>query len=374
MATSEIIIQAKDVIKTYAQPIRSSGISGALKDLFFRKYNYINAVDTISLEVKKGEFLGYIGPNGAGKSTSIKMLTGILQATSGTVQVLGLDPFKNRKEYTKQIGVVFGQRTQLWWDIAVKESFSLLRRIYQIPEHDFKQRLDELVTLFDIAKLLDTPVRKLSLGERMKCDIIASLLHRPAVLFLDEPTIGLDAVAKDSIREFLKTLHAKGDTTILLTTHDLQEIEELCQRIVVLDHGKIVYDGDLERIKKLAGLSRRLRLEWDSSGLNLALGEDNTVTNTKTFEASGTDVSEASSMGILDSVAMEETIRAYQGVTAVECSGKGITVDFDPTRISVPTLLQKLSSICPIRDIQVTEPSIEQVITKLYRKGFDQSV
>jgi ABC-2 type transport system ATP-binding protein len=333
------IIEAKNVIKTYAQPVRSTGVLGGLKDLFFRKYKYINAVDDISLTVQKGEFLGYIGPNGAGKSTSIKILTGILQASSGTVRVLGLDPFRNRKEYTRQIGVVFGQRTQLWWDIAVKESFYLLRRIYRLEEADFKTRLDELVTLFDAGALLDTPVRKLSLGERMKCDLVASLLHRPSVLFLDEPTIGLDAVAKDSIRDFLKKLHAMGDTTILLTTHDLQEIEELCKRIVVLDHGKIVYDGNLARIKHLAGFSRQLKLEWD-----IATNDDDQ--------------------------AIADAVSSYEGVTAVQSISKGLLIDFDPNKVGVPVLLEKLSRIHPLRDLHITEPGIEQVITKLYRNGF----
>ncbi len=337
----DTIIQADHLVKTYARPVRSSGVLGSLRDLFKRDYTYINAVDDISLQVKKGEFLGYIGPNGAGKSTSIKILTGILQASSGSVRVLGLDPFRNRKEYTRQIGVVFGQRTQLWWDIAVKESFYLLRRIYQVPEHDFKTRMEELVSLFDIESLLDTPVRKLSLGQRMKCDLTASLLHRPSVLFLDEPTIGLDAVAKDSIRTFLKKLHQIGDTTILLTTHDLQEIEELCKRIIVLDHGKIVHDGDLARIKQLAGVSRRLTLEWDMST------EDCSKDHT-------------------------DSVSSYQGVMHVEDSPKGLIVDFDPGVISVPFLLEKINKLHPVRDLQVTEPGIEQVITKLYTNGFSK--
>jgi ABC-2 type transport system ATP-binding protein len=339
-----IIIDVNHVVKTYARPIRSGGIAGGIRDLFFKKYNYVNAVDDISLKVMKGEFIGYIGPNGAGKSTSIKILTGILQASSGSIKVLGLDPFKNRKDYTRQIGVVFGQRTQLWWDIAVKESYYLLRRIYQVPEREFIKRLDDLVAMFEISGLLDTPVRKLSLGERMKCDIVASLLHKPSVLFLDEPTIGLDAVAKESIREFLKTLHSMGETTILLTTHDLQEIEELCSRIVVLDHGKIVYDGNLEKIKHLAGLSRRLGLDWDPAAV--------------------TDIGSA-----------RDTVSSLSGVLKVETKGRnGLMVEFDPDVIPVPALLEKLGKIHPLRDLQVSEPGIEEVIRKLYRRGFTGSV
>jgi ABC-2 type transport system ATP-binding protein len=330
------IINAKNIIKTYAQPIRSSGVLGGLRDLFHRDYNYINAVDGISLAVKQGEFLGYIGPNGAGKSTSIKILTGILQATSGTVEVLGLDPFKNRREYTRQIGVVFGQRTQLWWDIAVKESFSLLKRIYQIPENEFTQRLCNLVDLFEVGKLLNTPVRKLSLGERMKCDLVASLLHKPAILFLDEPTIGLDTIAKESIRIFLKKLHEMGDTTILLTTHDLQEIEELCQRIVVLDKGVFVYDGDLEKIKQLAGISRTMVLECEVSPTQ----ED------------------------------KKTIASIAGVISITIRNKSLEIDFNPQNIPVPVLLEKITRLHQIRDLRITEPSIEKVITKLYRQGF----
>jgi len=334
------IICAENVVKTYAKLERSQGISGSLRDLFYRDYKYVNAVDGVSLKVSKGEFLGYIGPNGAGKSTSIKILTGILQSTSGTVKVLGLDPFKDRREYTRQIGVVFGQRTQLWWDIAVQESFQLLKRIYQVPEVEYRKRLDELVTLFDVGRLLQTPVRKLSLGERMKCDIIASLLHNPAVLFLDEPTIGLDAIAKDSIRAVLKELHNKGETTILLTTHDLQEIEELCERIVVLDHGKIVYDGDLEKIKNLAGLSRRLELDCE----NIPTEEDVNL------------------------------IKSIIGVVGSNLTGRHLEVDFDPDKVPVPRLLEKIFAITSVRDLQVSEPSIEQVITKLYRQGFSSKV
>ncbi|HMO17317.1 MAG TPA: ATP-binding cassette domain-containing protein [Oligoflexia bacterium] len=333
----DFVIQADHVVKTYIKPKRSLGILGSIRDLFKRDYELVRAVDDITLNIRQGEFIGYIGPNGAGKSTSIKILTGILQASSGTVRVLGLDPFKDRRAYTRQIGVVFGQRTQLWWDIAVQESFSLLKRIYQIKDSDYRSRLDELVTLFQVGSLLQTPVRKLSLGERMKCDIIASLLHKPAILFLDEPTIGLDAIAKESIREVLLKLHTKGDTTILLTTHDLQEIEELCDRIIVLDHGKIVYDGDLFQIKNLSGLSHRLSIEFVET----------------------------------PDITIRDTWIAIPGVIEISGEGRHLFFDFDHREISVPLLLQQIFSYCEVRDLQVSEPSIEDVIKKLYRSGFN---
>lgn len=342
----ENIIEALNISKIYKRPIRSTGIRGSIRDLFIRKYENVVAVDCITLNVKKGECIGYIGPNGAGKSTSIKILTGILQASSGSVRVLGLDPFKNRKEYTKQIGVVFGQRTQLWWDIAVKESFNLLKRIYQVPDVLFNERLEEFTSMFDVSDLLNTPVRKLSLGQRMKCDLIASLLHNPSVLFLDEPTIGLDAIAKESIRTFLKKLAQKGETTILLTTHDLQEIEELCQRIIVLDHGKIVYDGDLHRIKQLGGALRNLVLEWESSSQSCELSGNERI----------------------------EDLKNNNAIKNLQLLNNGLQIDFNPHELSVPELLSRISLIAPIRDLKITEPSIEEVIKRLYSKGFTSNI
>ncbi len=219
------------------------GLGGALKDLLRREYTEVEAVKQISFQIPQGEICGYIGENGAGKSTTIKMLTGILVPTSGKVEVGGYVPFKEREKFVKNIGVVFGQRSQLWWDIGVIESFHLLRKVYRVPENDFRKRLDELVERLQLGELLNRPVRKLSLGQRMRCELVASLLHNPAILFLDEPTIGLDILVKTEIRDFLMGLNKEYGTTILLTTHDLQDIEALCSRVIMLDDGSIIYDA-----------------------------------------------------------------------------------------------------------------------------------
>ena len=218
---------------------------GSIQNLFVRDYKTVSAVDSVNFSIERGEMVGYIGPNGAGKSTSIKMLTGILVPSSGEIRVNGFVPFRQRRQYVKTIGVVFGQRTQLWWDIAVVESFKLLRRIYDVPQRDFDARMERFDEILGIRDYLHTPVRKLSLGERMRCDLAAALLHNPPLLFLDEPTIGLDVVAKDHIRQFLRAINREFQTTVLLTTHDLDDIEELCRRIMIIDHGKVLYDGPL---------------------------------------------------------------------------------------------------------------------------------
>ena len=218
----------------------------------------VRAVGGISFAVEAGEMVGYIGPNGAGKSTTIKMLTGILVPTSGHLRVAGLEPSRRRTELAHRIGVVFGQRTALWWDLPLRDSFELLRRIYRVPEAAFRRNLTTYVDLLDLGDLLDTPVRQLSLGQRMRGDITAALLHDPEILYLDEPTIGLDVVSKGRLREFLRTLNAERGTTLLLTTHDLQDIEALCSRVLVIDHGTLVFDGPLADLHRLGGSSRTL--------------------------------------------------------------------------------------------------------------------
>lgn len=243
------LIEVRDLVKQFRVFDRREGVSGALCDLFHRHYRKLMAVDGVSFSVEQGEIVGYIGPNGAGKSTTVKMLTGILVPTSGFLEVAGFSPHKDRRVFTRQIGVVFGQRTQLWWDIAVIESFRLLAKIYDVKSDVLEIRLNRLDQIFDLKPLLHTPVRKLSLGQRMRCDLAASLIHEPPILFLDEPTIGLDVIAKDSVRSFLREINNSFRTTILLTTHDLRDIEELCRRVIVIDHGKILFDGLLRQMK-----------------------------------------------------------------------------------------------------------------------------
>ena len=255
------IIEVHNLLKTYKLQRGQPGMLGAIKNLFNTQYETIKAVNNINLEIHPGEMVGYIGPNGAGKSTTIKMLTGVLKPTAGQITVAGHDPFRERTKNSYQIGVVFGQRNQLLWDIPVQESYDLFKDIYQIPTDRYRANLklfDELIGLNDI---MEIPVRKLSLGMKMKANIIAALLHDPKILFLDEPTIGLDVMVKDSIRKFLHRVNEEKDTTILLTTHDMDDIEELCRRIVIIDKGEILYDGDLAGLKQKYYDRARLAVE-----------------------------------------------------------------------------------------------------------------
>ncbi|WP_141434351.1 ATP-binding cassette domain-containing protein [Bacillus sp. 03113] len=243
-------IEVKHLKKEFKAHASRSGLKGAFRDLLTRQYKIIPAVNDISFTVQQGEMIGYIGENGAGKSTTIKMLTGILSPTSGTITVNGMNPHKERERFAQTIGVVFGQRSQLWWDIAVQESFRLLKKVYKVSDKDYNEHMNHVIHTLDIGPLLDKPVRKLSLGQRMRCELAAALIHNPKLLFLDEPTIGLDVLVKLKIREFLKEINEKYQTTILLTTHDLSDIEALCERVIMLDEGKIIYDGGLKPLKE----------------------------------------------------------------------------------------------------------------------------
>ena len=256
------IISAAGVGKTFRQLKRQSGFGGAIKSLFSRDYTEIRAVDGVSFAIEPGEAVGYLGPNGAGKSTMIKMMTGILTPSAGTLSVLGREPHAHRMTNAAEIGVVFGQRSQLWWDLPVRDSYDLNRHIYDIPETRFSDNLAYLTTMLDMASFLDRPVRQLSLGQRMRAEIAMALLHDPKILFLDEPTIGLDVVAKDSVRKFLSEINRERGTTIILTTHDLVDIEEICPRLIMVDDGKLLFDGELKRLRASLGSRRRLMLEF----------------------------------------------------------------------------------------------------------------
>ncbi|OLN21361.1 daunorubicin ABC transporter ATP-binding protein [Domibacillus antri] len=258
----ETIIQVTDLRKEFKSHSSRSGLKGAFRDLFTRNYKIVPAVNDISFTVTKGEMVGYIGENGAGKSTSIKMLTGILTPTSGIVTVNGLNPHKEREKFVRSIGVVFGQRSQLWWDIAVQESFRLLKKVYNVPDEDYNAHMNHVIESLDIAPLLDKPVRKLSLGQRMRCELAAALLHNPPLLFLDEPTIGLDVLVKLKIRNFLKEMNEKYGTTVLLTTHDLSDIEALCERVIMLDEGQIIYDGKLAKLRSNWGEGKQIEFQF----------------------------------------------------------------------------------------------------------------
>ncbi len=249
----EAVIEVNDLVKEYIIVQKENGLRGALKGLLFPKKKTVRGVDGISFSIAQGEIVGYIGPNGAGKSTTIKMLTGILHPTSGTIKVCGISPQADRKSVVRKLGVVFGQRTQLYWDLRLGESFELLRRIYQIDNSVFEENMAVLTDVLKLEEFIHTPVRQLSLGQRMRGDIAAAMLHSPSILFLDEPTIGLDADAKHAIRHFIKEINRKRGVTVILTTHDLDDVEQLCSRLVVVNHGKVVEDGPMvSLVHKLA--------------------------------------------------------------------------------------------------------------------------
>ncbi len=329
-------IEATNLRKEFRVFKHREGVWGALRDLFHRDYQTLAAVDGISLSIAAGEFVGYIGPNGAGKSTTIKMLTGILKPTSGRIVAAGFRPYQDRAHYTRKIGVVFGQRTQLWWDIAVIESFKLLRRIYEVSEKDFQERMAVFNELLGLGEFLHSPVRKLSLGQRMRCDIAASLLHNPPILFLDEPTIGLDVVAKDRIREFLKEINRNLGTTILLTTHDLSDIEELCRRLVIIDHGKLLYDGTLTDLRQRLGRFNQINVHLQdrrhAERLNEALGAGNGIHWERTDE--------------------------------LTC-----LIRYNREQISSGEIVRRIVNEIPVRDIFIEEQPIEEIIKTIYSGG-----
>lgn len=325
------IIQVDALTKEFRTFRRREGLRGALANLFVREYRTIRAVDHISFAIEPGEMVGYIGPNGAGKSTTIKMLTGILVPTSGNVIVNGFVPHRERRHYTKTIGVVFGQRTQLWWDIAVIESLKLLRRIYDVPEKEFEARLNLFDEVLNLREYLHTPVRKLSLGERMRCDLAAALLHNPPLLFLDEPTIGLDIVAKDYIREFLREVNRRYHTTVLLTTHDLDDIEELSRRIMIIDHGRLLYDGELAELKR-----RLLRYKQVKFLLK--------------------DREQAARVAAL----------AGDGFQLERLDELTYRVLFDKERLAPAEVIRRIVNSIEVRDIFIEDESIEEIVKRIY--------
>lgn len=261
------LIEFDDICKTYRVARREAGLGNAIKSLFKREYNIINAINHVSFSINDGEMVGLLGPNGAGKSSTIKILSGILTPDSGTCLVNGQVPWKDRKEYVRKIGVVFGQRSQLWWDIPVVDSFELLQAIYSIPAPRYRSRLDELTQLLHLEELLRTPTRQLSLGQRMRCEIAASLLHEPELLFLDEPTIGLDAVSKIAVRDFIRKMNEEHKTTVILTTHDMQDVEAITRRVILIGRGQKLLDGTLEDLR-LAAVAAGSEGEG-SKGVNL---------------------------------------------------------------------------------------------------------
>ena len=257
------MIHVDNLVKEYKRPVRKEGLFSGIRTLLSRDFAVKRAVDGISFHIAPGELVGYIGPNGAGKSTSIKMLTGILVPTSGRIEVNGLAPHKQRKEYTRQIGVVFGQKTQLWWDVPVIDSLRLLKDIYKVSNVEFSRNMELFSDLLDLHEFQHTPVRQLSLGQRMRADLAAALVHTPRILFLDEPTIGVDVVAKERLRNFIKEINRERKVTVLLTTHDMRDIEKLCTRMMIIDHGQMIYDGSVEQIREKYGRHRTLVVQFE---------------------------------------------------------------------------------------------------------------
>lgn len=258
-------IEAENLRKEFVSPVRQPGLKGAIKGLVSRETKRSVAVESFSIQVQEGEFVGFLGPNGAGKTTTIKMLTGILYPTSGTVRVLGETPFERKSELLRQIALVMGNRQQLWWDLPARESFAVLKEVYDVPAATFKKRVDRLIADLDLSDKVDTQVRKLSLGERMKCELVAALLHGPRVVFLDEPTIGLDVISQQRIRQFLKEFNEEEGCTVVLTSHYMQDVEELCERVVVINHGRQVFDGTLTDLRSQYSPERRLRVTFTES-------------------------------------------------------------------------------------------------------------
>ena len=311
---------------------RETGFLGAVKSLVKREHIKKEAVKDISFSIGEGEMVGYIGPNGAGKSTTIKMLTGILVPSSGSVKVNGIIPYENRQENAKNIGVVFGQRTQLWWDLPTIESFELLKEIYQVSDKRYKENMDTFTEILGLDEFLNTPVRQLSLGQRMRADIAASLLHDPPILFLDEPTIGLDVVAKEKMRTFIKEINNERKITVILTTHDMEDIEKLCERMILIDHGQKVYDGEIEVVKERFGKTRTLivDLEESSHSLQLKGGE----------------------------VFKEEASRFW--------------IRFNRDEVSASEIIAQITETHNIKDLTVEEPAIESIISRIYQEGYQE--
>ncbi|HBB36884.1 MAG: ABC transporter related, ABC-2 type transport system ATP-binding protein [Candidatus Moranbacteria bacterium GW2011_GWC1_45_18] len=262
-----LIIKVSNLSKTYEYYKKQLGVWASVKGLFRREKLHKEAVKEINFSIEEGELVGFLGPNGAGKTTTLKMLSGILYPTSGEAKVLGYTPWKRQPEYQKQFALVMGQKNQLWWDLPAMESFILNKEIYEVSDADFKENLDELVELLDIKDILDVQVRKLSLGQRMKCELVAALLHKPKVLFLDEPTIGLDVVAQKNIRDFIKQYNQKNKTTIILTSHYMEDVKELCKRVIIIEEGKIGYDGDLARLIEKYAPYKVLKITFEGEGV-----------------------------------------------------------------------------------------------------------
>jgi ABC-2 type transport system ATP-binding protein len=329
------IITVRDLRKTFQTKRKQPGLAGSLKAVVRPEFQTVEAIKGITFELEPGELLAFIGPNGAGKSTTIKVLTGILYPSSGQANVLGLVPWKDRRKLAYRIGSVFGQKPQLWYHLPPADTFQLFARIYELDERAFRERRDFLIEAFDIGDLIYTPVRKLSLGQRMKCEIAASLLHRPQVIFLDEPTIGLDVVAKQQIRDTIRLLHEREGTTIFLTSHDAGDIESLCKRVIVINYGQVIFDDRVSSLKRRY-LTRKV------VSVRFAGRLDNGF--------------------------------ALEGVQVLKVGDYGVKLQFDARQTPVESVLQRLMSARSVVDITVNDPPMEEIIRSIYEALPDEGV
>lgn len=338
-------IVTEHLVKSYFVPVRRTGFMGSVRQLFSHDVREIRAVDDVTFQVGQGEFVGYIGPNGAGKSTTVKMLTGILHPTSGSVAVNGLSPQRQRQQLAMQIGVVFGQRTQLWWDLPTEDSFDILAAMYEVGPADYRAFLRDFDDLLGLGEFLDVPVRRLSLGQRMRADLAGALIHRPSVLFLDEPTIGLDVMAKGRVREFLARINRERGVTVMLTTHDLRDIEELCERVIVINRGELAYDGALDSLRDHAGLPTLLTVKYarlpnpDTLRVGAYLGPDGKILNTPHNGA--------------------------WRVAAIDKDARTVDVHFDRSQSTAPAVIMAMQALGEVRDVSIAEPLIDDIIKRL---------
>jgi ABC-2 type transport system ATP-binding protein len=327
------IIEAHDLTKVFKVPRKDPGVRGAVKAIFRPHHVRKTAVDGVSFEIERGEMVGYIGVNGAGKSTTIKMLTGILLPTSGQVRVLERDPHRDRVENARRIGVVFGQRTQLWWDLALIESLNMIARIYEVPQERYRLLLDEFCETLELDELLSVPVRNMSLGQKMRSELAATLIHEPEIVYLDEPTIGLDLLVKERIREFIKKQNRERQTTLILTTHDIGDIEELCNRVLIIDNGKLIYDGPLATIRERFGQFREITFET---------AEDRSVMDLP----GGTEI--------------------------LENENRRLRLRFDRTITSASKVASRIMEQVEVLDFSLNEPDLSMIVKQIYRGALQQ--
>ncbi|WHY00944.1 ATP-binding cassette domain-containing protein [Neobacillus sp. DY30] len=322
------MIKLEGINKSFKVAKRSTGLLHAAKALFYREHTIVEALNDISFTINSGEIVGYIGPNGAGKSTTIKIMSGILVPDEGKCSIMGFTPWKNRVDYVNNIGVVFGQRSQLWWDVPVIDSFELLKDIYNVPQQEYETTLDLLIETLELKDIINSPVRQLSLGQRMRCEIAASLIHNPQILFLDEPTIGLDAVSKIAVRQFIKTINQEKGVTVVLTTHDMNDIEALANRVILIGKGSLLYDGKIEELKKRFGARKKITVDYRK--------------NTNAIDIPGTSI--------------------------IHWSHERAVLSIDTEQILTSDVITELSKKVDILDVTIESQPIEDIIVQLYKE------